>query len=72
MSSKLPGHAERAELLLMLRGLLTERFQFAVHREKKAVAVYALTFAKSVPRFHVVTPGCCGGVGNRFLPVAVL
>jgi uncharacterized protein (TIGR03435 family) len=40
--AKAPGNATRAELLLMLRSLLAERFHLAAHPDKKDVAVYAL------------------------------
>jgi len=40
--AKAPGNANRAELLLMLRSLLADRFHLIAHPEKKDMAVYAL------------------------------
>jgi len=68
VEARAAGHADRAELLVVLRGLLTDRFGLVFHREKKAMAVYALTVAKSGPRFHAVTPGVELPLSDRFRP----
>ena len=68
VEARAQGHADRAELLLMLRGLPTARFGLVFHREKKPMAVYALTVAKSGPRFHAVTPGVELPPSDRFRP----
>ena len=42
-----PEHpASQEQLMLMLRSLLADRFQLAIHRETKTIAVYALAVAK--------------------------
>jgi len=43
--------ASRAEMMVMLRALLAERFQLRVRRESKPVATYVLTVAKGGPKF---------------------
>jgi uncharacterized protein (TIGR03435 family) len=40
-----------AEMMLMLRTLLAERFQFQFHRENRTVTVNVLDISKSGPRF---------------------
>jgi uncharacterized protein (TIGR03435 family) len=42
--------AKRRDLLLMLQGLLADRFQLATHRETKEMAVYSLVPAKGGPK----------------------
>jgi len=41
------GTASHAQILLMLRSLLEDRFQLKIHRETKQLPVYALTVAKA-------------------------
>lgn len=50
--AKTPGEA-RPDLdsqMAMLRGLLSDRFKLAFHREEKELAIYALTVAKTGPK----------------------
>ena len=42
-----PGKPSLPQLKAMIRKLLADRFQFTVHHEKKELAVYAITIAKS-------------------------
>jgi uncharacterized protein (TIGR03435 family) len=50
------ANANRAQLLIMLRTLLAERFQLASHLQKKEFAVYSLVVAKGGPKFRALTP----------------
>ena len=54
----------------MLRDLLADRFQLAVHRETKDLAIYALELAKNGPKFHAFKPGAEAAPGklNHFHP----
>jgi uncharacterized protein (TIGR03435 family) len=47
IEAKAEGSPSRAQMWLMLRALLEERFKLAVHRETRDFPVYALTPAKS-------------------------
>jgi uncharacterized protein (TIGR03435 family) len=47
IETKAEGSPNRAQMWLMLRSLLEDRFKLTVHREKKDLPVYALTAAKS-------------------------
>ena len=51
--------ASRAQILLMLRSLLEDRFQLKVHRETKELPVYALTVAKNGPKLPQPKEGGC-------------
>ena len=53
---KAPPTTPRAQLLLMLRALLTERFHLAMHTEKRRIPHYALTVAKNGPKLEEVQP----------------
>jgi exopolyphosphatase/guanosine-5'-triphosphate,3'-diphosphate pyrophosphatase len=55
--AKPAGPADRDQMLLMLRDLLTSRFRLALHHETKELAVYALVVAKNGPKFHAVKAG---------------
>src|SRR5579863_8985348 len=44
------GNSSRAELMVMLQGLLEDRFQLKVHREKREIPVYVLAGARGGPR----------------------
>ena len=55
--AKAPGNANRAELLIMLRSLLAERFHLAAHPEKRDVAVYALAVAGKSQGLKPSPPG---------------
>ena len=56
-AAKLPeSGATKDEFRKMLQNLLVERFQLAVHREKKDGQVYELTVGKGGPKFHESKP----------------
>ena len=60
-AAKLPeSGASKEEFRKMLQYLLVERFQLAVHREKKDAQVYELTVAKAGPKFHESKPDQAG------------
>jgi len=46
--------AKRDQVLKMLQGLLTERFQLKLHHETKEMPVYAITVAKNGPKIHAI------------------
>jgi hypothetical protein len=46
---KIPERTTKDTFRAMLQNLLTERFQLAVHREKREMGVYELTVAKNGP-----------------------
>jgi uncharacterized protein (TIGR03435 family) len=57
VEAKSAESANREQLLLMLRPLLTDRFQLSFHRETRQLAVYALVVAKNGPKFQRVKTG---------------
>lgn len=61
------GGADEAQLRTMVKGLLSERFQLAVHRESREVPVYELIPAKSGARLQLAkdngSPRGSGRVG---------
>jgi uncharacterized protein (TIGR03435 family) len=48
--AKTGSPATVGQLRLMLRALLAERFQLAIHSEKRSLSVYALTVGKTGPK----------------------
>ncbi len=50
--AKAGGQADEAQLRLMLRALLAERFGLTMHTETKEMQVYALKVAKGGPKFQ--------------------
>jgi len=52
VDAKAEHPASRAEMMLMLRTLLAERFKLSLRREKKEVSGYALVVAKGVPKLR--------------------
>src|SRR5580698_6882150 len=53
--AKAAGPVDEKQLHLMLRTLLAERLGVKTHIERKDMAVYALTLAKSGPKFSETT-----------------
>lgn len=49
-----------AELMVLLQGLLAERFKLVVHREKKIARVFVLEVAKNGPKLEKAEPGEAG------------
>jgi uncharacterized protein (TIGR03435 family) len=47
ITGKAARPASRAEMRLMVRALLAERFQLALHREQKEMAIFAIVAAKN-------------------------
>jgi uncharacterized protein (TIGR03435 family) len=70
------------EQMVMLRKLLTERFNFMFHREKKEFSIYELTVAKGGPKITESTapfdeasnvtstlfPAASGGIDHALMP----
>jgi len=54
--AKGPPSTPRDQLLLMLRGLLQERFKLEMHTERRSFAHYALVVAKGGSKLHEVEP----------------
>ncbi|SPE32840.1 conserved exported hypothetical protein [Candidatus Sulfopaludibacter sp. SbA3] len=50
INAKAASAVPHPQLMLMLQGLLAERFQLVVHREMKEIAAYELTVAKNGPK----------------------
>jgi hypothetical protein len=48
LEARADGEPSRAEMMLMLRTLLAERFQFRMHRETRELPAYVLTVARGV------------------------
>jgi len=59
IEAKADGKASRAQILLMLRSLLEDRFQLKLHRETKELPVYALTVAKGGLKLQPPKEGGC-------------
>jgi uncharacterized protein (TIGR03435 family) len=55
--AKASGPVSSGQLRLMLRTLLTKRFQVTIHMEKKEVPVLALLVGKGGPKFRETAPG---------------
>ncbi len=70
VEAKPSASANSDQLLLMLRTLLADRFQLAVHHETRDVAIYALVVAKNGPKFQSSKPGVDRAPGrlNDFRP----
>jgi uncharacterized protein (TIGR03435 family) len=47
------------KLQLMIRNLLTDRLELAVHRESREMSIYALTVAKNGPKLKAFEDGSC-------------
>jgi uncharacterized protein (TIGR03435 family) len=59
IEAKGDGKASHAQILLMLRSLLEDRFQLKIHREIRELPVYALTVAKSGPKLQQAKDTSC-------------
>jgi uncharacterized protein (TIGR03435 family) len=60
IEAKAPGPATNAELRLMLKSLLEDRFKLKVHRESKQQSVFNLVVGKAGPK---LTPVSSAGLG---------
>jgi uncharacterized protein (TIGR03435 family) len=65
IAAKADHPVRAAQMLLMLQGLLAERFKMVVHRETKIVPVYALTIGKGGPKLRQSDPPESDGVAPR-------
>jgi len=65
--AKADGPIPEAELLKMLQPLLADRFKLQFHRERRLVAGYAVTVAKSgvIAKVSTLPEGRSGGNGGR-------
>lgn len=69
VDAKAEGNPDLRQIRVMLQRLLKDRFQLAVHPDKKEMAVYVLTVAKGGPKLRPASdPSCqpppagrCGG-----------
>jgi bla regulator protein BlaR1 len=59
IDAKADGNANRAQILLMLRSLLDDRFQLKTHRETRELPVYALVSARSGLKLPSPKEGGC-------------
>jgi uncharacterized protein (TIGR03435 family) len=70
-----PGTGEH-QLGLMVRSLLSERFQMQIHREKKTMSVYALVVAKDGPKVQpaetVPSADSAAPQGGAMLPLRAM
>lgn len=66
------GKPSRQQLATMVQGLLADRFKLVVHRDKKQLAVYALTVGKSGPRLAKSTAPADGPAGYGFGPLGTM
>jgi uncharacterized protein (TIGR03435 family) len=70
--AQLPPGATPSQLRMMLQNLLAERFRLVLHRERKAMPVYALVIGKNGPKLKEATEkgGDSGDDGFDPLPPA--
>ena len=59
IDAKATGNPGRAQLMLMLRSLLADRFQLRIHRESREMPVYALTPARGGLKLPPPRDGSC-------------
>jgi uncharacterized protein (TIGR03435 family) len=57
IDAKAGNPSTQGEKMLMLRALLADRFQLAIHREQATLGAYALVVAKEGPKFHAAQAG---------------
>jgi uncharacterized protein (TIGR03435 family) len=68
IAARLPDGATKEQIPLMLRSLLSDRFQLKAHEETRQMRGYELTVAPGGPRIHPVQPGdaAVAGPGLHF------
>jgi uncharacterized protein (TIGR03435 family) len=59
------GEPSLAQMQGMYRKLLADRFHLVMHRETRAIPIYALTIAKGGPKLKIADPGETLNQGNR-------
>jgi uncharacterized protein (TIGR03435 family) len=52
-----PAGTPKAQILLMMRSLLKDRFQMKIHKETKIESAYALVVRKGGPKLKTAVPG---------------
>ncbi len=57
VTGKAPAETPQEDLLRMLQGLLTERFQLVLHTEQREMKHYELVVGKNGPKMHESTAG---------------
>jgi uncharacterized protein (TIGR03435 family) len=66
LAARLPDGATDAQIPLMLRSVLADRFHLKEHSETRQMRVYELTVAQNGPRIHPIQPGATTDVGPGF------
>lgn len=66
------GKPNRQQLASMVQGLLADRFKLVVHRDKRKLAVYALTVGRNGPRLTKSTAAPDGPSGYGFGPLGTM
>jgi uncharacterized protein (TIGR03435 family) len=56
IEARAPEGASREQMVLMLKGLLADRFGLKLHGESRPMRAYALVVAKDGPKIHPVDP----------------
>ena len=64
--AKAPPDTPREQLLLMLQGLLTERFKLVLHREERLASYVALTQSRKGLKMEVLDPSAPAVMNNTF------
>jgi len=70
IAAKVPDGAKKEDIPVMLQRLLEDRFKLQVHRESRAIQVYALTVVKSGAKLQASQPddkrrpGCARTIGD--------
>lgn len=58
--AQVPEGSKKEQVPLMLQALLAERFHLALHKDSKAIEVYALEVGKTAPKFKASPEGSTG------------
>jgi uncharacterized protein (TIGR03435 family) len=66
IAARVPEDASREQISLMLRNLLTDRFQLKWHDATRPMRVYELLTAPGGPKIHPVEPGAAAISGSGF------
>lgn len=63
IAARLPAGSTNEQVPLMIRSLLSERFNLKVHAETRRMRAYELTVAPGGPRIHPMQPGAAATAG---------
>jgi uncharacterized protein (TIGR03435 family) len=66
IAARIPQGASKEQVFLMLRTLLTDRFQLKWHGATRQMRVYELLTALGGPKIHPVEPGAAAVSGSGF------